>query len=854
MRALCLAFGLLLSTSAAAQPQLLPLGTWFSQTRTDHYSSSNPARGSTIGRRNTDGGGSGYELVRIEGRVFNPDRPQPPGTVPLYSFWHPGRRDNFQTTDPRWTGSETRDGYRRFRLEGYVFDRPRLGTIPLVSLWNPSTTDNATTTDPRVPLALRGAPDGALPSLSGYRVYRIEGYVYPPEADASETSRAHVANLGRIGYGAWRPLMPSENGTRPTDILARARPRFTAPLLVAPIAFADMGFDRNDLLRYAQFSTSDSDLSLERAMRSVSGGKFAWVPQLSPVVRDPLRFDQIATSNAALRALRDDDASGFQRENGFPLDAYDIDGDGVDASDIYVRSRVLKQIDRTVRFNRYDTNGDGRVDSSELVILRFGADPGIGGQMGGSGGYWLDGTYTPLGPVRLDGVDVETSVLLVAKNTTLAGLLHEMLHTWGGVDVYGPCFGCHNQNATIMAAMRGDDGLMQLDPWHRARFGWSQPVFVPISDAMRQAGGIRAFAAQGAGSVEMQRPLAFYDPAKGLSEYFLVEFRTPFPTCSGSSLPNNACPGNIDGSVADMGFAVWHVMTDTNNQILSVNRSNDPTGRFRWSPDDPPEANTRGLGVIDPTTGLIGTPRFLRPGDGEMALRWMDGTDTGLRLQSGPTARTSSGALLRWRDVATPAAYRLDRLRVPGFLTEEYPSIAAGSALAVDGSFDLSPGADVALIGTDGSIRPATMTSWAPSRAIVTIPATTPAGRYELVVAPGGATGDASRRSNGLHLQVPLPQLNRPVLTVAASQLGPLTIGGLRLDNVNLTISPPSGPDVPEGALPGASGAVPTDVYMDLTRQRSTRLLQIDPKLLQRVPIQPRIQTRPPIRPGQRKD
>ncbi|MEL6616974.1 MAG: hypothetical protein AAFQ43_14620, partial [Bacteroidota bacterium] len=94
MRALSLAAGLLLSVSATSQTQLVPLGTWFSQTRTDHYSSSNPARGSTIGMRNADGGGSGYELVRIEGRVFNPDLPRPPGTVPLYSFWHPGRMDN----------------------------------------------------------------------------------------------------------------------------------------------------------------------------------------------------------------------------------------------------------------------------------------------------------------------------------------------------------------------------------------------------------------------------------------------------------------------------------------------------------------------------------------------------------------------------------------------------------------------------------------------------------------------------------------------------------------------------------------------------------------------------------------
>ena len=77
----------------------------------------------------------GYRLYRLEGYIYDPRRPQPAGSRPLYSWWNPDRRDNFSTTQHGWTippdelqwrgehivNGPARDGYRCYRLEGYVF-------------------------------------------------------------------------------------------------------------------------------------------------------------------------------------------------------------------------------------------------------------------------------------------------------------------------------------------------------------------------------------------------------------------------------------------------------------------------------------------------------------------------------------------------------------------------------------------------------------------------------------------------------------------------------------------------------------------------------------------------------------
>lgn len=155
-------------------PEEIWLFNWWSPSRGDHFTTTHPewAESHPRSQRPPD-----YVSLGIQGRVFNPALPQPPGTVPLYSWWSQGRGDNFTTSDPRWAGTpgaHKEPGYVFHRLEGYVYDpalpQPR-NTFPLHSWWSPSRRDNFATIDPHWAgkAGDRKAPD--------YGFNRLEGYV-----------------------------------------------------------------------------------------------------------------------------------------------------------------------------------------------------------------------------------------------------------------------------------------------------------------------------------------------------------------------------------------------------------------------------------------------------------------------------------------------------------------------------------------------------------------------------------------------------------------------------------------------------------------------------------------------------
>ncbi|HMO38285.1 MAG TPA: trypsin-like serine protease [Saprospiraceae bacterium] len=128
------------------------------------------------------------------------------GRVPLFSWYNERRTDNFISSDPRWVGNPDavlsdprpdmyhilnqteQQGYKMYRLEGYVFDprqpQPR-NTVPLYSWWNPQRTDNFATTDPRWDMSVAsirwaGEHISNGPTRDGYTLYRLEGYIYSP--------------------------------------------------------------------------------------------------------------------------------------------------------------------------------------------------------------------------------------------------------------------------------------------------------------------------------------------------------------------------------------------------------------------------------------------------------------------------------------------------------------------------------------------------------------------------------------------------------------------------------------------------------------------------------------------------
>lgn len=199
----------------------VPLISWYHSGRQDNYASTMPrvdnseagwsddmvdpghiTLGKSLESIYPEWSKDGYRAHRVEGYLLDPKQRRRPGTVPVFNWWNAERGDNFLSTDPRWSvdvgslrverekivGGPVRDGYTVFRHEGYAFD-PHLpqppDTIPLYSWWNGARQDNFASTDPRWavdPLTVQWDGEHIVSGevRSGYRLYRLEGYIYPP--------------------------------------------------------------------------------------------------------------------------------------------------------------------------------------------------------------------------------------------------------------------------------------------------------------------------------------------------------------------------------------------------------------------------------------------------------------------------------------------------------------------------------------------------------------------------------------------------------------------------------------------------------------------------------------------------
>jgi hypothetical protein len=165
-------------------PGLTPLVTFFSTSRGDYFTTSNPVW--TCQLFGSCARDPSYQAVGVAGYVHRADRPQPAGTAPLYHWWSPSREDNFLTSDPGWAGAVgairlEHDGYQLFRIEGYIDRAATSGAVPLDSFWNPGTRDNAAVSSRRV----------AMPG--GWTRYRTEGFLRGPGTPAGNSCRARGA-------------------------------------------------------------------------------------------------------------------------------------------------------------------------------------------------------------------------------------------------------------------------------------------------------------------------------------------------------------------------------------------------------------------------------------------------------------------------------------------------------------------------------------------------------------------------------------------------------------------------------------------------------------------------------------
>lgn len=168
----------ILRKRVARSARMRSLYLWWNATYRDNYATADPDWAGCEG----DQRGS-YAFAGALGLIFNPDLPQPAGTIPLYQWQSLSRHDYFLTSDPRWAGrpGDTRSpDYRFVRLEGYIyppdFSGNRDSLRPLWSWWSSEREDNFATTDERWSPNETGS-ESLTSRRDGYRYYRLEGYL-----------------------------------------------------------------------------------------------------------------------------------------------------------------------------------------------------------------------------------------------------------------------------------------------------------------------------------------------------------------------------------------------------------------------------------------------------------------------------------------------------------------------------------------------------------------------------------------------------------------------------------------------------------------------------------------------------
>jgi M6 family metalloprotease-like protein len=182
-------------------------------------------------------------------------------------------------------------------------------------------------------------------------------------------------------------------------------------------------------------------------------------------------------------------------------------------------------------FRQYDLNQDGKVSRDELTIIRVeSAKAGTG--FGGA----VRINSVPCLTVG-EGLCVESPAATLGENTHFLTAAHELAHLIGAIDVCGPWnspYITNNLNHSLMAATvdeeENSDFSIHVDAWQMMRWGWVNPTVhdlgVPQCFEMAPAAAPEgAVLPEGA----TREPILVYDHQRGLSDYFLTEYRSAAP-------------------------------------------------------------------------------------------------------------------------------------------------------------------------------------------------------------------------------------------------------------------------------------------------------------------------------------
>ena len=275
-------------------------------------------------------------------------------------------------------------------------------------------------------------------------------------------------------------------------------------------------------------------------------------------------------------------------------------------------------------FAQWDNNGDGSITQDELSIIVIGNNSHIGppGTSSSRAGANRPINNTPLAwAVPGQNVTVQSKIASLDQHASFMTITHELSHSLGTLDVYGSNgmggAACFSSGLTLMTcsifAVDDDRRTYHLDPWHKMRLGWLRPRIFALGP-----GGVASVPASQI--ISADTPLILYDPDRGMSEYFIVEFRNNRISAGAdhdANLTGDSSPTLFTGAAA--GMAVWHV-----NLGLRLN----PTFH-----EGSPTSQMGGSGLWNQVTPV---------------LRWSDGTETATRLNPIATINNGRELVFEW--------------------------------------------------------------------------------------------------------------------------------------------------------------------------------------------------------------
>lgn len=295
-------------------------------------------------------------------------------------------------------------------------------------------------------------------------------------------------------------LLPAARGATWADFgYARQLATNSRPLLVVVADCEDAATNATSTAFYRDFFFGTNPPSIQTYYGEVSNGRFAWDPAGPGVVR-------ISVPRDMQRGVNPNSLSN-------------------------VVHRALTLLDQS----QIDRNGDRRITSNELQIVNI--DNVTKLAVAHNVPLTLPATSTTL---AFSGTAPEIS----SDQASLANCCHELLHTLGAVDLYG--IWCEQQVDNDLTLMSGGAGIVHPDPWHKLQFGWIEPRLETL-----RAGGVTELRAPIQGLP--YEPVILFDPAVGVSEFFMLEYRRP---------------ESYDAFVPTNGLVLWHVAQDPDTHAV----------------------------------------------------------------------------------------------------------------------------------------------------------------------------------------------------------------------------------------------------------------------------------------------